>query len=310
MVNFCLIFCFFLLFKESQIQNFGQTPQLLLNDPHPCRFQPEKCWSPLISESSFWRNLEYHTPKKQFGGDNTKSHGKVLSIHVLPEQIVAVYSDLSIGTYRWSYTESNPPFIFKRDKLRKLGCNAMSICPSVVNPSLEENGFDSSIFDSKIDWFKSGILEPGNCTFATTLSGLFKYQTKRYSLGTQKAKDFKISDASFILLSCSYIDGTVKAHSLDGLQLRGSERGTHRGPINCLCVGDDDELMITGGVDATCRVWVVDHTDMGIALKDGYIQTALGKSQNVQNDSILMCCHILWVSGFSVTFNCFLIISY
>ena len=88
MVNFCLIFCFFLLFKESQIQNFGQTPQLLLNDPHPCRFQPEKCWSPLISESSFWRNLEYHTPKKQFGGDNTKSHGKVLSMHVLPEKIV------------------------------------------------------------------------------------------------------------------------------------------------------------------------------------------------------------------------------
>ena len=29
----------------------------------------------------------------------------------------------------------------------------MSICPSVVNPSLKENGFDSSIFDSKLDWF-------------------------------------------------------------------------------------------------------------------------------------------------------------
>ena len=76
----------------------------------------------------------------------------------------------------------------------------------------------------------------------------------RNYLGIQNAKEFNLSDASFILLTCSYIDGTVKTHSLDGLQLRGSKRGTHRGPINCLCVGDDDELMITGGIDATCRV--------------------------------------------------------
>ena len=50
--------------------------------------------------------------------------------------------------------------------------------------------------------------------------------------------------------------------------------------------------MVTGGQDATCRVWVVDHPDMAVSLSDGYVQTALGKG--IDENQILACCHVLW----------------
>lgn len=50
--------------------------------------------------------------------------------------------------------------------------------------------------------------------------------------------------------------------------------------------------MVTGGQDGTCRVWVVDHPDMAIALSDGYVQTAQGASNDGENP--LSCCHVLW----------------
>lgn len=52
--------------------------------------------------------------------------------------------------------------------------------------------------------------------------------------------------------------------------------------------------MVTGGQDATCRVWIIDHSDMATALTDGYIQTALGKKENDAKESILNCCQVLW----------------
>jgi len=38
---------------ESQIQNFGQTPsQVLVKEPHPCRYGAEECWKPLMYDVS------------------------------------------------------------------------------------------------------------------------------------------------------------------------------------------------------------------------------------------------------------------
>mmetsp|Transcript_25029 Transcript_25029/g.41525 ORF Transcript_25029/g.41525 Transcript_25029/m.41525 type:complete len:234 (-) Transcript_25029:49-750(-) len=59
-------------------------------------------------------------------------------------------------------------------------------------------------------------------------------------------------------------------------------------------------LMVTGGEDATCRVWVIDHSDMALALSDGYVQTAVGGSNNAGN--LLSVCHILW--GHSHPISC------
>merc|ERR1740121_381176 len=71
---------------------------------------------------------------------------------------------------------------------------------------------------------------------------------------------------SSLLISCGYRDNTVKVHTLDCLTLKCSANGGHQGSISCLTVGDDGGVMISGGEDCTCRVWVVRHPDMAAAL--------------------------------------------
>jgi len=83
------------------------------------------------------------------------------------------------------------------------------------------------------------------------------------------------SDPSYLLMSCGYFDDCVKIHSFDSLQLLSSQNGGHRGRINCLAVGNEGEMMVTGGLDATCRVWVVDHDALAAAITDGGIKSTL-----------------------------------
>jgi neurobeachin-like protein 1/2 len=101
-----------------------------------------------------------------------------------------------------------------------------------------------------------------------------------------------LNDGSYRLLIYSLYNCQVKVHSLDTCQLEASETGGHRGPIRCLGLGQDGGLLVTGGEDATVRVWVLDHPDMAVALSDGYVQTALGQSND--GERILSCCHVLW----------------
>ena len=100
------------------------------------------------------------------------------------------------------------------------------------------------------------------------------------------------AESALYLLSCGYWDDTVKMHSVDNLKLLSSDLGGHRGPIQCLAMGTDGAVMVTGGQDATCRVWVVDHLDMALALHDGYTQTSLGIPDD--SGSLLKLCHVLW----------------
>jgi len=60
-------------------------------------------------------------------------------------------------------------------------------------------------------------------------------------------------------------------------------------------------LGMTGGDDATCRVWVVDHHDMAVALTNPYVQTALKNSGEGEHNKILCCCHVLWGHESSVS---------
>ena len=114
------------------------------------------------------------------------------------------------------------------------------------------------------------------------------------------SKDIASMEASSLLLSCGYWDNTVKAHSVDGLRLRCSESGGHRGPILCLDIDNDGAFLVTGGQDATCRVWVVEYPDMAVSISDGYMKTAMGGSID-KKEQLLACCHVLWGHETAVT---------
>jgi WD40 repeat protein len=152
--------------------------------------------------------------------------------------------------------------------------------------------------------FASNHHAVGNWSFAVTVGGSAKEIIRRKAHTTTRLKTsadpLKEAEANAYILSCGYWDDTVKVHALESSKLICGDTGGHQGPIRCLARGSDGSLMVTGGQDATCRVWVVDHSDMALALSDGYVQTALGASNNGGN--LLSVCHILW--GHSHPISC------
>lgn len=51
--------------------------------------------------------------------------------------------------------------------------------------------------------------------------------------------------------------------------IKASMTGGHCGNVNCLNVGKDRHTVVTGGADATCRVWLIDHPHHANALDGG-----------------------------------------
>lgn len=104
-------------------------------------------------------------------------------------------------------------------------------------------------------------LAVGNWSFAITVGGYEKEQLRRKAVMPSRlasAKDALYTDAASLIVSCGYWDNTLKVHSTDSWRLERSDSGGHRGAIRCLSVGQDGGLLVTGGEDCTCRVWVVD----------------------------------------------------
>ena len=202
---------------------------------------------------------------------------------------MAIYADMSVGTYKFSPAARNSkrPFTFKADKHRILARRDLSMSRTSIRRA--------SATPSSMEYSDS-YHAVGGWSFAVTVGGATMENIRRKALTSVRLASsndtMKEAEGTAYLLSCGYWDDAVKVHSLDGLKLLCSDFGGHRGPIRCLAMGSDRSFMVTGGQDATCRVWVVDHADMALALSDGYTQTALG----VPNDSgnLMKLCHILW----------------
>ena len=273
---------------ESHIQNFGQTPShLSVADPHPCRYLQEDCWRPLVYNTTAAGHLRCHTPAKQFANRRSEyAKGAAIKVFALSDTVLAVYADMSIGTYRWQPSNKNSRL--RMDRLRPLSRHGLSTSRGAMKRG-------SAISEKKLERSKYAI---GASSFAITVGGLAKAEQRRKATAHSKTllmsneSGLVTSEASAMIVSCGYWDETVKIHSGDTLRILASETGGHSGPIRCLSISDDGAMMVTGGQDGTGRVWVVDHADMAIALSDGYVQTALGASTD--GDQLMSCCHILW----------------
>lgn len=275
---------------ESHIQNFGQTPcQLLTDYPHPARYTAEESWTPLLPSAKV-RKLRFYTPSKQFANKRSEyAKGTLTKVHVFSDTILAVYSDMSVGTYRW-FPSAGPNNRLRMDKLRAPVGRSSSTSRTATKRG-------SVIPPTSAD--TTSILSPSSTSFAVSLGGRAKEELRRNSIAytsrLMSGSDLTLAgaEASALLVSCGYWDHGVRVHGLDNnLRVLATEAGGHRGPILCLAVAQDDALMVTGGEDCTCRVWVVDHSDLAVALSDGYVQTALGSANT--GESVLSCCHVLW----------------
>lgn len=223
-------------------------------------------------------------PSQQFGGRKGKGTGAVASIFVQADTVIVIYCDLTVGTYKWA--PAGTANRLRPEKLRSLPFRELSYSRSVIKRgSAAPQSMDEG----------TSRLDVRHWSFAMTVGGYEKEQTRRKLLMPSRlasAKDALYTDAAPLIVSCGYWDNTVKVCSTDSWKLESSETGGHWGPIRCLAIGSDGGLLVTGGEDCTCRVWVIDHPDMAIAITDSYIQASLGK--RTRSDQILSCCHVLW----------------
>ena len=280
---------------ETHVANFGQCPsQILAKQPHPPRHQ-RPSWRPICQELSKLKDLRVFTPKKQFGGYQREANGAVLSIHPMSSCCVVIYGDLSIGTYRWAATSSGnrsaSSFSFKMQSLRTLGTRNMTLNAEVFN-SMQP--LSASLATRKEEFAdRNGRLSIGNWSFAVLLGGTAKDAHQRRK-GRTKVGEVPLStlEASSYLISSGYVDNSIRAHALDTLRQKDSSDGGHRGGgINCISV-DDEELLCTGGVDGTVRVFVIDHDDMSQALADGYVKTSSSASSSATTGSVVQLVHV------------------
>lgn len=98
------------------------------------------------------------------------------------------------------------------------------------------------------------------------------------------------------ILSCGYWDNVVRLHYLDStvkLPLGGSGTGGHRDAITCLAIAAGGSLLVTGGQDTTCRVWVVGNAPLASALGGrGACQTETTSGRS-SGDS-MVCVNVLY----------------
>jgi WD40 repeat protein len=223
-------------------------------------------------------------PSQQFGGKKGKVTGAVASIFVQTDTVIVVYCDLTVGIYKWA--PAGTANRLRPEKLRTLPSRELSYSRSVMKRgSVAPQSMDDS----------TSRLAVGHWSFAMTVGGYEKEQIRRKMTMPSRlasAKDALYTDATPLIVSCGYWDNTVKVCSMDSWKIEASETGGHRGPIRCLAIGSDGGLLVTGGEDCTCRVWVVDHPDMATAISDTYVQASSGK--RTSSDQILSCCHVLW----------------
>lgn len=219
-----------------------------------------------------YQNLRCHTPAKQFGGSkNPEAFGSILSLQAAGDSVFAIYSDLSFCSYKLYHVRGAVPFQFKNEKIHCLTSKNASM-------SLSYGGHNDLHLN------KNANHRPVVGTFAMTSGGISKVSSSGVTS----------TESSYLLMSCCYFDNVVKIHSFDSLQLRSNQHGGHRGRINCLQVGEDGTVMVTGGQDATCRVWVVDHYSLAAALADGFVQSSIGEGgDGGLQEGIMTCCHVL-----------------
>lgn len=98
------------------------------------------------------------------------------------------------------------------------------------------------------------------------------------------------------ILSCGYWDNVVRVHRVNSAKphLEGSETGGHRNAIACLAMAEESSLLVTGGQDATCRVWVVGNPAMAAALggtSSCGVNATKGTSTGRES---MVCVHVLY----------------
>jgi hypothetical protein len=135
-------------------------------------------------------------------------------------------------------------------------------------------------------------MSTGDATCVSPISPTEPFSVPVPQISSTTVAITSVEGGSSRIFTCCYWDSTMKINSLDNMREIVASTGGHIGRITCLQTSPRGHLLITGGSDATCRVWVLESSALARALMDsekGYCFLEDGV-----DDSILACVHVLW----------------
>lgn len=215
----------------------------------------------------------------------------ILLVHCTEERLVCVDAALQVTTWAWSGLPNRhgQPFTLGRCKTSYIPSRALhmsnvyssaSALPTsasndrTVRPACPSD-FDAIALGEENAWFKRRTTSLDSCT-----TGI-ESKTEKHEVVAIRARGMGRMHSCFALrtardgdpesiISCGYWDHAIRRHFVDAstkLSLGATRTGGHQGPITCLCMTEGGSLLVTGGEDATCRVWVVGNAPMASALR-------------------------------------------
>ncbi|CAM9496985.1 unnamed protein product, partial [Ectocarpus fasciculatus] len=294
---------------EAQIRHFGQTPSQVLKEPHPIRLPPEECVLPIFSPTSTLASLRVFSAGNR---PHDPGRGGALLVYCTKDRLVSVDAAIRVTTWTWS------------------GVPDGFGLPFTLGPSVENSLSSRSLHMSNVSAQTSAprgpvLVAPGRGRGETTCASTKGPST---SFGWNAAPWNSVAGASASgggatpdvparaigrvhscfgvctafhgglesILSCGYWDSGIRLHRVNSagkLPLDGSETGGHCGAITCLAIAQESSLLVTGGQDATCRVWVVGNAPMASALGGTSACGVISKKGTTSRDS-MVCVHVLY----------------
>ncbi|CAM9130173.1 unnamed protein product, partial [Hapterophycus canaliculatus] len=309
---------------EAQIRHFGQTPSQVLKEPHPNRLPPEECILPIFSQASAMASLRVFSagnrPREPF-------RRAALLVYCTQDRLVSIDAALRVTTWTWSGVPDGfgLPFTLGHCRTTVLRSSSLHMSPVTVQTSApsarvpmtarspghgdqDTNPVSTTAPRTEVQEettastmasFK-GTTAPSNSVADLAPSG--ERRTSRIaarSIGRVHScfGVCTVSPGNFeSILSCGYWDKIVRQHRVNSavkLSLEGFGTGGHQDAITCLAIAQESSLMVTGGQDATCRVWVVGNGPMASAL-GGTRACSVDITKGLSSTDSMVCVHALY----------------
>jgi hypothetical protein len=316
-------------------------------------FTPTKQFSSLVpSSSSSGGGQESNSGSPPVPGSSSCS-ASIVTFQATSEKLIVFYSDYTIASYKWNHypdsSDGGLPFTMRPEKIKSFPYSALTVFPYTCTQNLDQQRLDSNSVDLTTSSYfglfsltkkpskpimptTTTVATPAETTTPVTPGAVASTPTPVSRSRSQSLMKFvqgkKIQKKNLVLrlaensnydrlLTCGYWDCHMKAHSLDTFREIATSTGGHVGGINCVCMGDDKSLVVTGGDDGTCRVWVLENPTMVLSLtvdqemhynithetntdppntnSTSTLENSFGHPEN------LKCVHVLWGHHVSVT---------
>lgn len=305
---------------KAQVTHFGQTPSQLLLKDHPKRLPKEECMMSFCHDPIPDRlaKIKICNNFKQHGA--VGEHGHVVSMQASGDRVTALYEDYSVAYYRMivstDLTDGASPVTLRLEKAKSLASASFSrFKREVLNFS---NINTSPVIATSSSLSLSYLFGGSKGSAVQTPAPVTVSQNDLQSMFGQKNQNddvkelFSSNHAVVVfgdsgqerILTSGYWDNTLKLHAMDTLREIESVNGGHVGEITCMALGSDRQLLVTGGKDCTCRMWVVENTTMASFVSDA-IWGSASPPFGVEPNEALVPIHILWGHNSPITAVCY-----